>query len=225
MGTPPNIVLSNSLYYVLVHTNPYFMGGIFCVINGDTDDFEYLKDNIDSINSSQKGILIHGVYNKSNLKKIEDAVSIYLEKKHPQDFFLSTKNIDIEKLNYDIKTKNDNKIGEIKEKVVLFKPAKLYKTNKYPWDLYDCTRGVWRIGEKRNIVDYAFTVFNGKIVETYKVISWIEGGKSYRHRLDFNTWNINSRWEFVGFIDYEMRKKYLFKSIDHKYQNPIKYCF
>ncbi|MCY4216485.1 MAG: hypothetical protein OXC92_05835 [Flavobacteriaceae bacterium] len=168
------------------------------------------------VNNYQKGILIHGFHDKSYLKKIEDDVSFHLDKKSPQDFFSSIKNIDIEKWNSNVMTKNDGEIAEIKEKVVLFKPAKRYKTNMYPWDLYDCTRGIWQMGDRRNIVDYAFAAYKGKIVETCKVISCIEGGKSYGHSP--REWETSSRWEFIGYIDYKMRNKYLSKSIEYKGQ-------
>ena len=41
-----------------------------------------------------------------------------------------------------------------------------------PMELYDYTRGIWKIGPKRDRVDYAFAVYDGVIQETYKIESW-----------------------------------------------------
>ncbi|MCY4299920.1 MAG: hypothetical protein OXC61_11575 [Flavobacteriaceae bacterium] len=52
--------------------------GKFCFISEDSGSFEQLKGNIALINDHSSGILVHGVYSRHNLKKIQDAASIFL---------------------------------------------------------------------------------------------------------------------------------------------------
>lgn len=39
-------------------------------------------------------------------------------------------------------------------------------------ELYDITRGIWKIGQQRVEVDYAFSVVKGVIKEVYKIDNW-----------------------------------------------------
>ena len=100
-----------------------------------------------------------------------------------------------------------------------------------PMELYDYTRGIWMIGEKREQVSYAFAVYDGVIQETYKVLEWFKAGSTYSSREDAETWKVtkDKRWEFVGRISENMRKKYRFKSVEHYWKpgnrNPIRYTF
>ena len=51
----------------------------------------------------------------------------------------------------------------------------------------------------------------------------------YTNRVDKEEWKKQERWEFIGSISEEMRKKYLYKSVAHYYppnaQNPVRYTF
>ena len=99
-----------------------------------------------------------------------------------------------------------------------------------PIDLYDYSRGIWVISEKRRKeTEYAFAVYDGVIQETYKIISWFKAGSTFSVRNNKENWKNNERWEFVGNIDFEMRKKYLHKSVNHYYsknnQNPMRYTY
>ena len=99
-----------------------------------------------------------------------------------------------------------------------------------PQDLYDFTRGIWVISEKRREdAKYAFAIYDGVIQETYKILNWFEAGTTFSKREDMNLDKKIKRWEFIGNIDSEMRKKYLHKSVNHYWksnaQNPIRYTF
>lgn len=90
-------------------------------------------------------------------------------------------------------------------------------------ELYDATRSVWRIGEDREKVKYAFSVFDGIV---HEVLAWFQAGSTFNTRgfLDGD----KSRWEFVGQkAEENIRTKYIRKSVEHylsrNAQNPIKY--
>jgi len=42
-----------------------------------------------------------------------------------------------------------------------------------PEELYEVTRGIWKVGERsRNQVEYAFSIFQGIVLEIYRVDQW-----------------------------------------------------
>ena len=61
--------------------------------------------------------------------------------------------------------------------------------------------------KRRKETEYAFAVYDGVIQETYKIISWFKAGSTFSVRNDKKSWKKDRRWEFVGDIDLEMRKK------------------
>jgi hypothetical protein len=83
-------------------------------------------------------------------------------------------------------------------------------------ELYEFTRGIWKIAEsKRNSVQYACAVYAGIIREVYKVEKWFPAGSTYyAHRNDIANRAKSGRFEFVGNIASEfIRKKYNYKSV------------
>ena len=59
---------------------------------------------------------------------------------------------------------------DITENVIFFRINKLYKKNMTPTALYETTRGVWRIGKRREKADYAFSVYKNEVLEVYKFL-------------------------------------------------------
>ncbi|MEQ6391382.1 hypothetical protein RZN22_19125 [Bacillaceae bacterium S4-13-58] len=113
----------------------------------------------------------------------------------------------------------------IDEPVLLIRVNQSFHYDMTPVELYDATRGIWRIGEDREKVEYAFAVFDGIVHEVYKILSWYRAGSTFSTRGKFNN---EVRWEFVGQIaDDSIRYKYLGKSVDRylskSAQNPIAY--
>ena len=126
--------------------------------------------------------------------------------------------------------KYSSKRVNIDEKVLLIKLSKSFRYNMSETELYDYTRGMWIISEKRRQeIKYVFAIYDGVIQETYNVLDWFPGGSTYSVREDKEEWKKHERWEFIGNISNEMRKKYLHKSVDHYWkqhsQNPVRYTF
>jgi hypothetical protein len=129
----------------------------------------------------------------------------------------------------DILTTYTAKHAEINHIALLLVINNLYRSDMTDEELYEATRGVWRIGPKRNKVDLAFAVYRGIVREVYRICCWSPAGT-----LTYNTRNINEfitngdRWEFKGKkAEENIRKQYIGKSVRRylgdRPRNPIRY--
>lgn len=113
---------------------------------------------------------------------------------------------------------------KITEKAILIRINQLFRYGMSSIELYDATRGIWKVGANRKNVCYAFSVFQGIVREVYKIIAWFPAGSTLSTRDDVND---PDRWEFIGNTASEkIRKKYINGSVTHylkKSQNPIAY--
>ena len=228
-------------YYVYLLSDP-ISGEIFYVGKGKGNRvFSHLKDNSDNQKSRKikdlksKGLepkiefLVHGVDDEITIKKIEASIIDLIGKNKLTNIVGGYESSDFGRMDLaQIRGKYSSQKAEIKENVMLIKLSKTFRYNMDPRDLYDNTRGVWKVAEhRRKEVDYAFAVYDGIIQETYKILQWFEAWSTFNNREDFTSQRQKDvkRWEFVGNVSDEMRKKYLYKSVEHKEQNPIKYTF
>lgn len=122
----------------------------------------------------------------------------------------------------------------IDDPALLIRINKFYRHGMSDDELYEATRGVWKLGEKRNMSRIAMAVFEGVVREVYAVESWHKAGTTpYRVR-NPETFDpkINKqllgRWEFIGRIcPQELRSKYYGKSVESYFkkgaQSPVIY--
>lgn len=101
------------------------------------------------------------------------------------------------------------------EPVVLIRINRLFRFDMPASELYDATRGDWKVGSRAKIAHIACAVFGGIIREVYSIREWqfVPGKK---------------RWKFDGEIaSQEIRNKYADKNVARYWrrgsQNPIKY--
>ena len=171
------------------------------------------------------------VEDEITIKKTEAAIIDLIDKNNLTNKVGGYESSDFGRMDLNqINAKYSSKKANINEKVVLIKISQSFRYNMDPIDLYEYTRGIWVISEeKRKHTKYAFAVYDGVIQETYKIESWFKAGSTFSTRHDKESWKKVQRWEFVGDIDHEMRKKYLHKSVDHywkaKAQNPMRYTY
>ena len=237
-------VISKLGYYVYLISDPS-NGEIFYVGKGKGNRvFSHFKETGDSdkINKikeiKSKGleakieILVHGVKNEITIKKIEAAIIDLIDKTNLTNIVGGYESSDFGRMDLNqINAKYSSKKANIDENVVLIKLSQTFRYNMSPQDLYDNTRGTWVISkERRQNTKFAFAIYDGVIQETYEIQSWFEAGSTYASgRTDIERWKKIPRYEFVGNISKEMRKKYLHKSVDHywkaKAQNPIRYTY
>jgi len=94
--------------------------------------------------------------------------------------------------------------------------------------IYEITRGVWRVGQRRKKVVLALTVFHGVVQGVFQVESWDPGGTTpYATRTPRDV-KVKGRWEFVGrTATSEVANRYLGKSVAHYFKqgnrNPVTY--
>ena len=198
---------------------------------GDNDKLKKIKEIKEQGEEPKIEILVHGVEDEITIKKIEAAIIDLIDKNNLTNKVGGYESSDFGRMDLNqINAKYSSKKANIKEKVVLIKISQSFRYNMDPIDLYEYTRGIWVISEeKRKHTKYAFAVYDGVIQETYKIESWFKAGSTFSTRHDKESWKKVQRWEFVGDIDHEMRKKYLHKSVDHYWkannQNPIRYTY
>ena len=234
-------ILSEMKHYVYILSDPSD-NEIFYVGKGKGNRvFSHLKEQSDNPKTRKikeirsKGLepkiefLVHGVKDDHTVRKIEAAIIDLIGKNKLTNKVSGYESSDFGRMDVDqIRSKYTSDIANITENVLLLKLSDTFSYNMDPMELYDYTRGIWPVGIKRDRVDYVFAVYDGIIQETYNVLQWFEAGTTYTNRVNKDAWK-GKRWEFIGSISEEMRKKYRYKSVAHYYppnaQNPIKYTF
>ena len=115
---------------------------------------------------------------------------------------------------------------KIKHPCILIRINRLFRYGLTPVELYDATRGIWRVGPEREKATFALAVFGGVVQEVYQITAWFRAGSTLSSREgDFKA---RGRWEFVGRLaPPEVRNRYRLKSVRRIFpqgaQNPIRY--
>lgn len=118
--------------------------------------------------------------------------------------------------------------ADVTDPLLLITINRLYRSGMPADELYEATRGVWKIGERRSRAQYACAVFQGVIREVYTIERWQPAGTDiYRTRAAADC-SIQGRWEFVGHpASKEIRERYCRRAVRHilgsSSQNPIRY--
>jgi uncharacterized protein len=107
----------------------------------------------------------------------------------------------------------DGQPFETDKKVMLININRQFSRTMTTAEVYEATRSSWRLGEDRNLAEYAVATYAGLTREAYKIKSWHP---------------INGRWEFVGEVaEDSIRKTLVGKSIaaftKKGMANPIRY--
>ncbi len=117
---------------------------------------------------------------------------------------------------------------DVADPLILIRINRLYVPGMSADELYDATRGVWKVGERRESAKYALAVYRGIVREVYEIRSWHPAGATpYQSRVADERWP--GRWEFQGVVAPEqVRQRYLTGSVAHLLpdgaQNPIAYA-
>jgi hypothetical protein len=115
----------------------------------------------------------------------------------------------------------------VTEPALLIRINKLYRHTMTPGELYEATRGFWKVRADRNHVDYALAVYDSVVREVYRVEAWFKAGTTFTTR-DTSDRDLSGRWEFVGRVaENGVRRKYLYGDVSAEFpagaQNPVKY--
>ena len=111
---------------------------------------------------------------------------------------------------------------------LLIRINKLYRHNMSQLELYEITRGIWKLGERRNGVRYALAVFEGVVREVYKIQSWYPALTTSYITRDLSERDANGRWEFEGIrAPDDIRNQYYLGSVRVYFrrgnQSPVVY--
>lgn len=235
----PKNVIENLKNYVYIYSDP-ITEKIFYVGKGKGNRvFDHLKDKkecekVDYLNTLlNKGlqpkieILIHGIEDDSVLR-IESAIIDLLGIANLTNKQVGFKSAEFGRMTVQqIISAYSKQRVEIKEPSILIRINQEFRYSMTDIELYDFTRGYWKINIARaQNAKYAFAVYNGIIQEVYVIKTWLKAGESMNIRGKVE--NIDDRVEFVGNIaEEEIRQKYKFKSVESFFRkgnaNPIMY--
>jgi hypothetical protein len=113
---------------------------------------------------------------------------------------------------------------EVTHKSILITINKLYRSDMTPEELYEATRGIWKMGSRREGAEFAMAVYQGIVREVYQIEDWLPAGSLEYKTRDSSSFKISGRWEFKGSIaENEIRSLYVGSSVGLGGQNPIRY--
>ena len=111
---------------------------------------------------------------------------------------------------------------------LLIRINRLYRYNMTPQELYEATRGVWKLGARCTKAQYAFAVFEGVVREVYAIESWHPAGTTPYMTRDASQLKTAGRREFLGRVaDAVVRDAYAGRSVASQFppglQSPVVY--
>jgi hypothetical protein len=117
---------------------------------------------------------------------------------------------------------------DIVDPVLLIRITQLYRDGMSARELYDATRGVWKVGSRREGARYALAVHDGVVREVYEITEWLPAGSTEYLAGRVTKDSHPGRWEFVGNVaPPAVRSRYLGASVAHYFrrgsQNPVRY--
>jgi uncharacterized protein len=123
----------------------------------------------------------------------------------------------------DLKRRYDSPPAKITECCIAININQSYKQGMSGRQIYECTRGIWPLGLKREQAKFALAVYEEVILEVYAIEGWHLGGKVFSERAFHPT----ARHEFVGNIATDLSSKYKGKSLPGLFANgkrfPVRY--
>ncbi len=103
---------------------------------------------------------------------------------------------------------------EITDPALLIRITRLYRHNMTEAELYDATRGHWKLGLRRTKARLALAVFDSVVREVYSIDSWHPAGTTPRNSALHLGPTKSDRWEFTGSVANEpIRAKYRGRSV------------
>lgn len=117
---------------------------------------------------------------------------------------------------------------DVTEPAVLIRISQLFDTTMTAEALYEATRGVWKVGQRREAARYALAVAEGVVREVYEIDRWQPAGSTAYATRDATQVQIEGRWEFTGRVAPKpLRDKYVDGSVAHYFSqgavNPVLY--
>lgn len=117
---------------------------------------------------------------------------------------------------------------KIEHPTLLFRLNRVYRRNMSTLELYEATRGIWRLGGRREGAELAMAVFEGVVREVYQIDRWLPALSVPYETRTLTPEQAEGRWEFVGRVaEPSIRERYVNGSVrsylEAKSQNPCTY--
>ena len=237
-------VLNELKYYVYLYSDPvtgeiFYVGKgkgnrVFAHLDdtGESEKVEYIRKLRAQGYEPKIEILIHGLEDEKTALRVESSVIdlIGIENLTNKQSGYKSSTFGRMSLSQLISAYEKKKV-DITEPGILIRINKAFRYSMSDVELYDYTRGRWRLNpDNAKKAVYAFSVYGGIIQEVYSILDWYEGGTTFNVRKDEeeNTEKLDGRWEFIGNLaPDDIRKKYRYKSVEHYFDkgnsNPVMY--
>ncbi len=86
---------------------------------------------------------------------------------------------------------------EVQIPALLIRINRLYRHGMSALELYEATRGTWKLSARRNDARYAFAVFEALVREVYEIEAWHRAASTPYATRDATKLKVD-RWEFTG---------------------------
>jgi uncharacterized protein len=105
------------------------------------------------------------------------------------------------------------KLAEIDQPAILIRISRLYRSNMTEEELYEATRGTWKIASKRRQLVLAMAVYKGIVKEVFQIRRWLPACSLVYKTRGADTLKKSGRYEFEGDVARDIRDKYVESSI------------
>lgn len=236
-------------YYVYIYSHP-ITDEIFYVGKGQGNRiFQHLDDKSDSQKvkyiaelkrqnlEPKLEILIHGLEDEKTALRVESSIIDLIGIKNLTNKQSGYKSASFGRMALkQINALYDKEPIDIDEPAILIRISQAFRYSMTPTELYDYTRGLWKLNpERARKAKYGIAVYEGIIQEVYIILDWYEAGMTFGVRQELGTKDrvsaedLKGRFEFIGNLAPDkIRVKYKFKSVEHYFKkgnsNPIMYA-
>jgi hypothetical protein len=124
----------------------------------------------------------------------------------------------------DLRTMLSAKPVTVDVKAVLITINRLYSSKMSPLELYEATRGIWKLGERCRGAEYAMAIYQGIVREVYRIEAWHDAGTLEYQTRDATEFLGSGRKEFSGVVASDIRERFVGGFVGKGGQNPIRYA-
>jgi len=174
-------------------------------------------------------VLAHGLADEETALRVEAAAIDLLGVADLTNSVRGWRNVQLGRLPLaELMTYYAAKPVEVTDPVLLIRINQLYRHGMPAHDLYEATRGVWRLGSRCRGAKYALAVFEGVVRDAYQLDEWHKAGTTAYTTRDANELRLPGRQEFTGHVaPNEIRDRYVGKSVAAYFkrgqQSPVVY--
>lgn len=106
---------------------------------------------------------------------------------------------------------------------LLIRINRLYRHNMTAEELYEATRGVWKVGPRCVNARYAFAVFEGVVREVYGIDSWHDAATTPYTTRDASQLTTKGRREFLGRVaEATIRDAHVGRSVAEEFRRGLR---